>query len=74
MWNGIFEPVIRKSVADHFKVINISENLMLNMYYVTIEFHNTPNKHYVFEIPAERFKPTKEAIGEEVLKQLRAES
>lgn len=72
MWDGAFAPSIRKSISDHFDVVNIQHDEVIGMVYVTVVFANTPNKQYVFEIPEDKFQPDKEAIGEEVLRQLRA--
>lgn len=72
MWNGALVPSTRKSIAEHFDIINIKVDGVIGIAYVTVVFHNSPNKQYVFEIPEDRFESDKESIGEEILRQLQA--
>lgn len=69
MWNGMFYKV--GSIADHFDVVNIDKNEVLGIVSVTVIFEKSPGKEYVFDIDEADFEPDKEAIGREIVRQIK---
>lgn len=69
MWDGVFA---KRSVTEHFDIINIRREELTDVYFVTVEFYNYRQKQYVFEIPGERFSADKESIGKEIINQLKS--
>lgn len=70
-WNGSFAKS-SENFASHFDVVGIRENSVVGVVEVTVVFENMPDKEYVFEIDEDDYRPDKQVIAEEILKQLKA--
>lgn len=67
-WDGAF--VKQGSFADRFDVIKTEHDEILDIYKVTVVFHKTPEKQYVFEIDADAYSTDKKRLATEILRQL----
>ena len=70
MWDGAFAKSRAQELAEHFDVENVSVDEVIGMVSVTIRFHKSPDKAYVFEIPEEDWDADKEIIAKEILREL----
>lgn len=70
MWDGVFAPTVKKSIADHFDIVNIKKDEVVGIVTVTVEFHKSPGKMYDFVIAEEDFDADKAKIGSEIARQL----
>lgn len=71
MWDGMIY-FQKNRFTDHFDVVNVKPNELMGFVEVTVVFDAKPGKEYVFEIPEEDFEPDKEAIGKQIMMQLKA--
>lgn len=63
-------PTWNKKFSEHFTIISTSQNLLTDEWEVSIVFDATPGKEYVFYIDPSRYRPDKESIAQEILRQL----
>lgn len=64
-------PLQKGGIVDHFDVVGINYDEVLGMVYVRVEFYKSPGRDYMFEIEERKFRPDKESIAQEILRQLK---